>query len=84
VVEFIKEGPDSTRGIEYPQGMRPDEQVNRALDDLRGEYPQIEFFTYDIGRPGDQLGVGSGRVRYARDTVGRRLYTICGDARATR
>jgi len=24
VVEFIKEEPDSTRGIEYPQGMRPD------------------------------------------------------------
>jgi hypothetical protein len=53
VVEFIKEDPDSTRGIEYPQGMRPDEQVDRALDDLRGEYPQVEFFTYDIGRPGD-------------------------------
>ncbi len=53
VVEFIKEDPDSTRGIKYPQGMRPDEQVDRALDDLRGEYPQVEFFTYDIGRPGD-------------------------------
>lgn len=53
VVEFIKEEPDSRRGIEYPQGMRPDEQVDRALNDLRGEYPQIEFFTYDIGRPGD-------------------------------
>ncbi len=53
VVEFIKEDPDSTRGIEYPQGMRPDEQVDRALDDLRGEYPQVEFFMYDIGRPGD-------------------------------
>jgi hypothetical protein len=53
VVEFIKVDPDSTRGVEYPQGMRPDEQVDRALDDLRGEYPQIEFFTYDIGRPGD-------------------------------
>ena len=53
VVEFIKEDPDSTRGIEYPQGMRPDEQVDRILDDLRGEYPQVEFFMYDIGRPGD-------------------------------
>jgi hypothetical protein len=53
VVEFIKEEPDSRRGIEYPQGMRPDEQVDRALNELRGEYPQIEFFTYDIGRPGD-------------------------------
>jgi hypothetical protein len=53
VVEFIKVNPDSTRGVEYPQGIRPDEQVDRALDDLRGDYPQIEFFTYDIGRPGD-------------------------------
>jgi len=53
VVEFIKEDPDSSRGIEYPQGIRPDEQVDRALKDLREDYPQVEFFTYDIGRPGN-------------------------------
>jgi hypothetical protein len=67
VVEFIKEDPDSTRGIEYPQGMSPDKQVHTALERLRssgrggdeqpcpgaGDYAQIEFFTYDIGRPGD-------------------------------
>jgi hypothetical protein len=52
VVEFIKEDPDSSRGIEYPQGIRPDEQVDRALEDLREDYPQVEFFTYDIGKPG--------------------------------
>jgi len=53
VVEFIKEEPDSSRGIEYPQGIRPDEQVNEDLDDLREDYPQVEFFTYDITRPGN-------------------------------
>ncbi len=53
VVEFIKEEPDSSRGVEYPQGIRPDEQVNEDLDDLREDYPQVEFFTYDITRPGN-------------------------------
>jgi hypothetical protein len=53
VVAFSKEDPDSTRGIEYPQGMKPDEQVNQALGNLRADYPQIEFFTYDITEPGD-------------------------------
>ena len=53
VVVFIKEEPDSSRGIEYPQGIRPDEQVNEDLDDLREDYPQVEFFTYDITRPGN-------------------------------
>lgn len=53
VVVFIKEEPDSSRGIEYPQGIRPDEQVNEDLEDLREDYPQVEFFTYDITRPGN-------------------------------
>jgi hypothetical protein len=53
VVEFIKKEPDSRRGIEYPQGMRPDKQVDSALHALRGAYPWIEFMPpYDIGRPG--------------------------------
>jgi hypothetical protein len=52
VVTFVKEEPDSSRGVEYPQGIRPDEQVNEDLDDLREDYPQVEFFTYDITRPG--------------------------------
>ncbi|MDX6380740.1 MAG: hypothetical protein QOI57_1764 [Rubrobacteraceae bacterium] len=63
VVEFIKEKPDSTRGIEYPQGVKPDNQVNRALNELRADYPQVEFFTYDITKPGkaqssEELGRG--------------------------
>jgi hypothetical protein len=33
--------------------MRPDKQVDQALDDLRSDYPQVEFFTYDIARPGN-------------------------------
>jgi hypothetical protein len=53
VAAFIKDEPDSSRGIEYPQGIRPDEQVNEDLDDLREDYPQVEFFTYDITRPGN-------------------------------
>ena len=52
VVEFVKEEPDSSRGIEYPQGITPDEDVDRALEELREDYPQVEFFTYDITRPG--------------------------------
>lgn len=53
VVAFIKEEPDSSRGVEYPQGIRPDEQVDEDLNDLRQDYPQVEFFTYDITRPGN-------------------------------
>jgi len=64
VGEFIKEEPDSRRGIQYPQGMKPDEQVDSALHALRGAYPWIEFIAYlryrtPRGR-GDQRGVGSG------------------------
>jgi len=53
VVQFIREEPDSSRGVEYPQGIRPDEQVDEDLDDLREDYPQVEFFTYNITRPGN-------------------------------
>lgn len=53
VVQFFKENPDSTRGIEYPQGIRPDDEVDQALTELRADYPQIEFFSYDITEPGD-------------------------------
>jgi hypothetical protein len=53
VATFIKDEPDSSRGVEYPQGIRPDEQINEDLDDLREDYPQVEFFTYDITRPGN-------------------------------
>jgi hypothetical protein len=53
VVEFIKEEPDSSKGIAYPQGIRPDEDVDKDLKDLRDDYPQVEFFTYDITKPGN-------------------------------
>ncbi len=53
VVQFFKENPDSTRGIEYPQGIRPDSEVDQALTELRADYPQIEFFAYDITEPGE-------------------------------
>ena len=64
VVEFIKKEPDSRRGIEYPQGMRPDKQVDSSLHALRGAYPWIEFIAYlryrTLRGRGDQRGVGSG------------------------
>jgi len=53
VVEFLKEKPDSSRGIDYPQGIGPDAQVDQSLTNLRSAYPQVEFFTYDIDKPGN-------------------------------
>jgi hypothetical protein len=53
VVAFIKEEPDSSRGVEYPQGIGPDGQVDEDLNNLRQDYPQVEFFTYDITRSGN-------------------------------
>lgn len=49
VVEFFQRGQDPY----YPQGLDVDEMVNNDLMALRDEYPQIEFFTYDIDTPGD-------------------------------
>jgi hypothetical protein len=49
VVEFFDEGGDDF----YPQGTKVDEQVSGYLRDLRGKYPQVEFFDYDIDRPGE-------------------------------
>lgn len=48
VVEFSKEGRDPF----YPQGLEVDNIVDGALEDLRAEYPTIEFFSYDITNPG--------------------------------
>jgi hypothetical protein len=47
-VEFSKEGQDPF----YPQGLEVDDVVGGALEDLRSEYPTIEFFSYDITNPG--------------------------------
>lgn len=75
VVEFSKQDPDSTRGVEYPQGIKPDDQVNKALSDLRANYPQVEFFTYDITKPGEaetseDLGKGEYGTLAAQMKVG--------------
>lgn len=47
-VEFFKEGEDPL----YPQGLEVDDFVNSDLSDLQSQYPEIEFFTYDIDNPG--------------------------------
>lgn len=49
VVEFFKQGQDPF----YPQGIEVDQYVNQDLTALQSEYPQVEFFTYDIANPGD-------------------------------
>ncbi|MGI8650517.1 MAG: hypothetical protein ACR2KW_09090 [Rubrobacter sp.] len=49
VVEFYGASVDQF----YPQGLGPDENGNSALQELRGEYPAIEFFSFDINDPGD-------------------------------
>lgn len=59
VVEFFQQGEDPF----YPQGLEVDDIVNSDLRDLRNDYPEIEFFTYDITRPGnaetsEELGRG--------------------------
>jgi hypothetical protein len=36
----------------YPQGLGPDLTVRDSMEQLRGEYPTIEFFSYDITDPG--------------------------------
>jgi hypothetical protein len=47
-VQFYKSGEDPF----YPQGLSPDEQVRSSMEKLRGQYPTIEFFSYDIDNPG--------------------------------
>jgi len=48
VVEFLKEGQDPF----YPQGLEVDDFVNEDLQNLQSEYPEVEYFTYDISDPG--------------------------------
>jgi hypothetical protein len=65
VVGFFKKNPDSSRGIEYPQGIGPDSKVDQSLSNLRSDYPQVEFFTYDIDKPGNATtSEGLGRGEY--------------------
>ena len=48
VVEFFKQGQDPF----YPQGLEVDDLVNSDLQYLQSEYPEVEYFTYDISDPG--------------------------------
>ncbi len=48
VVEFFKQGEDPF----YPQGLEVDDLVNSDLESLQSEYPEVEYFTYDIDNPG--------------------------------
>ena len=48
-VQFYKLGEDA---LEYPQGLTVDRQVRDAMEELRGQYPTTEFFSYDISNPG--------------------------------
>jgi hypothetical protein len=60
VVGFFKPEADFTQGerVNYPQGLTVDREVSSALESLRPEYPGVEFFTYDIGRPGPAAPAG--------------------------
>jgi hypothetical protein len=49
VVQFYKEGEDPL----YPQGLEVDDFVSSALSDLQSQYPEVEFFSYDISDPGE-------------------------------
>ncbi len=51
VVEFYKAGDDPF----YPQGLSPDTTTSRYLEDLRPQYAEMEFFTYEISDHGESL-----------------------------
>lgn len=51
-VQFYGMGQDPF----YPQGLEVDDLVSGFMDDLQGEYPTIEFFSYDITSAGDVSG----------------------------
>lgn len=54
-VQFYKLEEDS---LDYPQGLSVDREMSAAMEDLRAQYPTIEFFSYDIGNPGAATGPG--------------------------
>ncbi len=49
VVQFYKLDEDS---LSYPQGLSVDREVNHSMEELSAQYPTIEFFSYDISKPG--------------------------------
>lgn len=58
VVEFYGSAADQF----YPQGLAPDENGTSTLQELRGEYPAVEFFSYDINDPGDVGAAAAGET----------------------
>lgn len=54
-VQFYKLEEDS---LDYPQGLSVDQEMSAAMEELRAQYPTIEFFSYDIGNPGAATGPG--------------------------
>lgn len=59
-VEFYKTGQNPF----YPQGLGVDSQVNTFVDQLRTQYPTVEFFSYNIDNPGaggDNVKLQSGQ-----------------------
>jgi hypothetical protein len=57
-VQFYKLEEDA---LDYPQGLTVDRQMRDAMEELRVQYPTIEFFSYDISNPGSAAGRGSCR-----------------------
>jgi len=54
-VQFYKLEEDA---LDYPQGLTVDRQMRDAMEELRVQYPTIEFFSYDIDNPGAAAGEG--------------------------
>ena len=54
-VQFYKLDEDA---LDYPQGLSVDRQVRDGMEELRVQYPTIEFFSYDISNPGAAAGQG--------------------------
>ena len=52
-VQFYKLEEDA---LDYPQGLTVDRQMRDAMEELRVQYPTIEFFSYDIDNPGAAAG----------------------------
>jgi hypothetical protein len=54
-VQFYKLDEDA---LDYPQGLSVDRQMRDAMEELRVQYPTIEFLSYDISNPGAAAGEG--------------------------
>ncbi len=54
-VQFYKLDEDA---LDYPQGLSVDRQVRDGMEELRVQYPTIEFLSYDISNPGAAAGKG--------------------------